>query len=107
MSRYTVKVKKSKSKTFLWGGDGIKTRLNSSLLFTFRVEDMGEPIVFGVYKAGIGGAAPQELEIGTLNENETFTIQLNDVTGIYAQCKKENQVDTKVECFIESLLNND
>lgn len=106
MSRYTVKVKKSKSKTYLWGGDGITTRLNSSLLFTFRVEDMGEPIIFGVYKAGIGGAVSEEIEIGTLKENETFTIQLNDLTGIYAQCR-DSDVDTKVECFIESLLGND
>jgi hypothetical protein len=106
MSRYTVKVKKSKSKTFLWGGDGIKTRLNSSLFFTFRVEDMGEAIIFGVYKAGIGGTASEEIEIGTLKENETFTIRLNDLTGIYAQCRDSN-VDTKVECFIESLLSND
>lgn len=106
MSRYTVKVKKSKSKTYLWGGNGITTRLNSSLLFTFRVEDMGEPIIFGVYKAGIGGAASEEIEIGTLKENETFTIQLDDVTGIYAQCR-DSDVDTKVECFIESLLSND
>ena len=57
MSRYTVKVKKSKSKTYLWGGDGITTRLNSPLLFTFRVVDMGESIIFGIYKAGVSGAA--------------------------------------------------
>ncbi len=106
MSRYTVKVKKSKSKTYLWGGDGITIRLSSSLFFTFRVEDMGEPIVFGVYKAGVGGAASEEIQIGTLKKNETFTIQLNDVTGIYAQCRDSN-VDTKVECFIESLLSSD
>lgn len=106
MSRYTVKVKKSKSKTYLWGGDGITTRLNSSLLFTFRVVDMGESIVFGIYKAGVGGTIPDEIEIGTLKENETFTIQLNDITGIYAQCK-ESGVDTKVECFIENIQGND
>jgi hypothetical protein len=106
MSRYTVKVKKSRSKTYLWGGDGITTRLNSSLLFTFRVVDMGESIIFGIYKAGVGGTASEEVEIGTLKENETFTIQLNDVTGIYAQCS-DRDVDTKVECFIESIQNND
>ncbi|MFN9644692.1 MAG: hypothetical protein ACK6BG_06140 [Cyanobacteriota bacterium] len=106
MSRYTVKVKKSRSKTYLWGGDRITTRLSSSLFLTFRVEDMGEPIIFGIYKAGIGGVASEEVEIGTLMENETFTIQLNDVTGIYAQCR-DSDVDTKVECFIESFLSND
>lgn len=105
MSRYTVKVKKSKSKTYLWGGDSITTRLNSSLFFTFRVEDMGESIIFGIYKAGVGGAASEEIEIGTLKESETFTIQLNDLTGVYAQCL-DSDVDTKVECFIESLLSN-
>lgn len=106
MSRYTVKVKKSKSKTYLWGGDGITTRLNSSLFFTFRVVDMGESIIFGIYKAEVDGTPSEEIEIGTLKENETFTLQLNDMTGIYAQCT-DSDVDTKVECFIESIQSND
>lgn len=102
MSRYTVKVKKSQDKTYLWGGEGVLIRLNSPLFFTIRVLDMGEEIEFGLYKKG---GTPENVPLGNLKENETFTIQLNDISGIYAKCKET--VDTKVECFIESSQSND
>jgi hypothetical protein len=103
MSRYTVKVKKSQNETFLWGGQNIKVRLNSPLFFTLRVVDMGEPIEFGVYK--YDATTSEKIEYGSLNESETFTIHLNDISGIYAKCKEA--VDTKVDCFIESVQSSD
>jgi hypothetical protein len=105
MSSYTVKVRTSIPRTFLWGGDGITTRFGSSLFLTLRVDEVGEPIVFGIYKAGMGNAAPEEIEVGTLKQSETFTIELKDLTGVYAQCLDSN-ADTKVQCFLENLFSS-
>ena len=104
MPRYTVKVKKTDNiKTYLWGGKGVNTELKSPLFFTFRVVDMGEAIKFGTSKPG---SPSKESELGILQENETFTIQLNGISGIWAICGN-GSVDTKVECFIESTQSND
>ena len=104
MTCYTVKVKKSRTKTYLWGSGKINIRLNSSLYFTLRVVDMGEAIVVGLYKSQTATGAAEEIEIGILDENEAFTIQLQDISGVYAYCK-DISVDTKVECFIEGFTN--
>lgn len=100
MSKYIVKVKKSADKTYLWGGENIQHDLVSPLFFTFRVMDMGEPI--DVATEGEDGKS-----LGTLKENETFTIHLNKIKGIWAKCVVGGEpCDTKVECFIESITNN-
>jgi hypothetical protein len=117
MSRYMVKVKKSQEKTYLWGGKEVQGVLESPLFLTFRVVDMGEKIKFGTSKPGSpSGALPQETPLGSLQENETFTIQLKGISGIWAICSGstdggsttvDGSVDTKVECFIESTQSSD
>ena len=104
MSRYIVKVNPNTT-TYLWGGDSINTQLLSSLFFTFRVVDMGESINFGIRTNDPVSRTPTLTDMGTLKENETFTIKLNNIYGIYARCVDSN-VDTKVECFIESSLSS-
>jgi len=99
--RYVVKVRASENQevTYLWGGDGITQPFlgNSPLLMTFRVDEMGEPIT-------IITSPPST--IGILQPGETYTIPLNGLTGVSAQCIPTN-CDTKVECYIESLMKSD
>lgn len=100
--RYTVKVKaegETERKTYLWGGAEVTNPFisQSPLFLTFRVDEMGEEITVKTEK--------NQQDIGKLQPGETFTIQLNNLTGISAQCN--GGVDTKVECFIEALPRSD
>ncbi|MBP0019761.1 MAG: hypothetical protein J7647_19685 [Cyanobacteria bacterium SBLK] len=103
MYQYSVKVKnrpsKPESKTYLWGGKGIKTALLSQLYLIVRVPELGESIKIVTQT----GASERE-EIGTLEVGEVMVIPLNNVTGIIAEC--EESKDSRVECVIDSVANN-
>lgn len=66
--------------------------------------EMGEIINFGISHEK-NTAGKSDTPLGKLDENETFTVPLNGINGVYAQCE-DKALDTKVECFIESLQVN-
>ena len=108
MIQYIVKIKNTGKNTYLWGGSEVTHRLKSSLVLTIRVVEMGETINFGVSheeKTGADGKKSTETSLGKLDESEMFTIPLNGIKGVWAQCE-DKTFDTKVECFIESLQVN-
>jgi hypothetical protein len=108
MIQYVVKVKNTGQTTYLWGGSKVTHKLKSSLVLTIRVIEMGEIINFGISheeKTGDGGKKYTDTSLGKLDENEIFTIPLNGIKGVYAQCQ-DPTLDTKVECFIEGLQVN-
>jgi hypothetical protein len=108
MIQYVVKVKNTGQTTYLWGGSQVTHKLNSSLVLTIRVIEMGEVINFGISheeKTDAKGVKYKDTPLGKLNENQLFTIPLNGIKGVYAQCQ-DPTLDTKVECFIESLQVN-
>lgn len=105
MFSYTVKVRKSRDRTYLWGGAGLKTRLNSALFLTIRVDEMGEAINIGLLRAPTQSSSLEDIQIGTLGISETYTIQLTNISGVYAICTN-NDADTKVDCFIEGSISN-
>ena len=97
MTPYRVKVVRSAVHrvTYLWGGAGIEVSLASNFAFTFRVPDDGESIVFGVIKSN----PRREIRLGRLEVGESFTIPLQDVSGVYAHSVVDLH-DTYVDCHI-------
>jgi hypothetical protein len=58
-----------------------------------RVDDIGEPIKIG-YKTS--ASPPTEDSFGELNPGETFTLSLEGLTAVRADC----EFDTNVDCYI-------
>jgi hypothetical protein len=85
---YRLKVRQ---RTYLWGGEGVTRNIDSHLFLSFRVDDEGEQVRFGVRdKSGT------LTEYGLLNPGECYTIRLHDIFGVYASCAE----DTNVECYV-------
>lgn len=102
MFEYRVKVGRRK---YLWGGPRIEASLSSSLILHVRVDDEGEPIVFGVNCI----SPRREVRIGELSVGESFSIPLDGVSGVFAECIVDtfgkfahSSIDTYVRCFIAS-----
>jgi hypothetical protein len=96
VDRYRVKVKRQ-IPTSLWGGDGIGLNashmINVPVLLNVRVDDIGEQITLRFKVAGTSGG-PQDY--GTLQPGETFTVPLQGLTSVFAEC----DFDTFVDCYI-------
>lgn len=95
MLAYRTKVR---TRTFVWGGQGITAVLKSPLILTVRVPEEGETIELGTRKA----SSAREGELGTLAPGECFSIPLDDISGVFATCKS----DTQVDCFVHTATDN-
>jgi hypothetical protein len=100
MFEYRVKIGRRK---YLWGGARIEASLSSSLILHLRVDDEGEPIVVGVNRI----SPRREIRIGELRVGECFSIPLDGISGVFAECIvdtfgefAESPIDTFVRCFI-------
>src|SRR5688500_19934865 len=100
MNTYRVKVRK---RTFLWGGENVKVPFEpkSPIYLCFRVDEIGETIRFGILKSS-GGSLNEH---GTLRPGEGFTIQLNNIVGVYASL--DDPQDTYVDCMIIASSSSD
>jgi hypothetical protein len=96
VDRYRVKVKRKKT-TYLWGGPGINPAsqriLNTQVLLNIHVEDIGETITIGYTTAENPSTSDT---FGTLQAGETFTLSLQGLTSVSADC----DYDTQVDCYI-------
>jgi len=90
-----MKVKR-KVTTYLWGGDGIDTHadhlIDVPVLLNVRVDDIGEQITLGYKLAGSSSLHTY----GTLQPGEMFTVPLQGLTTVQADC----EFDTFVDCYI-------
>ena len=95
MVSYRVKIRRSTTVplTYMWGGDGIQANSRVALVLSFRVEEEGEPIEFGIRK--IGGGNPNSV-LGSLQPGETFSLHLDGIAGVFASC----EFDAYVACTI-------
>lgn len=91
MVSYRVKVRAT---TYLWGGASVSVPAKTNLSLHFRIDELGEPLRFGVRKRNGG---PLE-ELGTLQPGECYSLQIDEVTGIYAVCAEP--ADCNVDCTI-------
>lgn len=91
MFSYRVKVH---AKTFLWGGDGVITPLETNTELALRVDEFGEPITLGYRKRG----DETYYEIGLLRPGEVLSLQLEDLTAIRAEV--DSPLDSAVDCMI-------
>ncbi|GEO02917.1 hypothetical protein AAE02nite_05810 [Adhaeribacter aerolatus] len=83
---YEIKVRGTMN---LWGSFGIKKNIvfEKQLLLHIHNDLFGEPISLGTQTA----SGPEE-DIGTLNRGEFVTIPLNEISRVFASCKKESTV---------------
>lgn len=92
MTHYRVKVR---ARTFLWGGDGVTKSFDFRLLLSFRVDEDGEAIEVTLLRPQ--GSAPETL--GKLNPGEAFTVPLDGLTGVLAECNHDSYVDCYLTTF--------
>jgi len=101
MEPFRVKVKRNEV-TYLWGGPNIRTDvvryLTVPLLFTMRVDDLGEEIEFG-YQEVLPG---QQDSFGRLRPGESYTVSLERLTAIWAKAEHDSNVDCQ---FIVPVVN--
>ena len=91
MQQFSAKVT---SRRFLIGGSRIAHSGTSATLMNIRVDAEGEPIDFGLSFL----APKREVFLGTLQPDETFTLPLSNVAGVWAV--SATSVDTFVHCSI-------
>jgi hypothetical protein len=96
MITYRVRVKLSEV-TYLWGGKEVKEPFPTKFHLFFRVDDNGERIKFGV-RVKDKKSGPQETEVGILYPGESFSIPLDNLTGVYAACTE--LAHTFVDCTV-------
>jgi hypothetical protein len=74
---------------FLWGSDGIASNrtFQSPVLLHFRNDKHGEAVTFGTQVAG-----GNQTTIGTLQPGEFFTLEIQDIAGVFASCAEESTV---------------
>jgi len=98
VDKYRVKVKR-KQPTYLWGGDGINTKaprkLDIPVLLNIRVDEIGETIRIS-YKTAED--PPTEDDFGELKPGETFTVSLQDLTAVRADCDFDTYVACNLYC---------
>ena len=84
-----------KSSFFLWGSAGITTNINfdKPLILHLRNEIFGDEVSLGTQDAS--GA---ETQLGTLQPGECISLQLQNLTGLFATCGTESIV----ACLITS-----
>lgn len=82
--------------TFIWGGAGVEIALSdSNVLLHFRVDELGEEVVFGHRN---DTSSPFKT-LGQLKPGESFTLSLKGLRGIFARCVDTN-ADTKITCSL-------
>lgn len=91
MNTYNVKVRES---TYLWGGQGVVQSFSTDLYIFLRVDDHGEAITIGHEKLN----PRRQTLIAELQPGETLTVPLSNLSGIYAHCKH----DCQVQCAIQT-----
>jgi hypothetical protein len=95
METWKVKVHPKKPLTYLWGGEKVDEPLDTPLLFTLRVDELGEDITFGRRD----NTSNPVKTLGSLQRGESFTVSLKGLRGIWAKCI-DAKVDTIVFCSI-------
>jgi len=80
---------------FLWGSAGVTKNLSFQKPPTLHVcnDVHGEAITFGTRTA-----SGKKTNLGTLKPGEWISIQLQNISGVFATCKLESDV----RCLIES-----
>lgn len=91
MQQFRAKVR---SRRFLIGGSRIAYSGMSAPLMNIRVDAEGEPIDFGLSFLG----PKREVFLGTLQPDESFTLPLSNVAGVWAV--SATSMDTFVDCSI-------
>ena len=82
--------------TFIWGGAGVEIALaDSNVLLHFRVDELGEEIIFGLRN---DTSSPFKT-LGQLKPGESFTLSLKGLRGIFARCVDTN-ADTRISCTL-------
>ena len=84
---YYVRVRHHR--VFLWGsaGIGIDVKFSPPPVLHIWNDTFGEPIAIGTRKAN--GA---ERALGELRPGEHFSIELHDISGVFAECHHESRV---------------
>lgn len=83
---YKFKARPTTEQSYVWGGEGVTSELNSNLFLTIRVEETGEEVEFGTLRRDSG--APTRQSFGRLLPGQSYTVRLDGITGVYAICKK-------------------
>jgi hypothetical protein len=78
---------------FLWGSAGMTMNagFDKPLLLHVRNNVFGEPVKIGTQVAG----GPQTT-LGTLQPGECLTIQIQNISGVFATCALESNIDCVV-----------
>src|SRR5207253_1201676 len=89
---YSIRVRNTS--IFLWGSAGLTDNVtfDKPLLLHIRNDTFGEPITLGTQIA----AGPQKM-IGTLQPGECVSIPMQTISGVFATCLLESNV----ECLIK------
>lgn len=96
MYQFRVKVR---SRTPLWGGDGIEVGTRSPLFLAIRVDDNGESIRLSLKRP----AVPDMQKVGLLQPGEAYCLALDGVTAIVAECETDTMTDC---CLIAAISDN-
>ena len=91
MITYRVKVR---GLTYLWGGDMSPATDLTSIYLHFRVEESGETVVISTREKKNDALKL----VGTLKPGESFTMPLNNLSGVAAHLPEP--ADTYVECAV-------
>ena len=93
MYRYKVKVRGS---MFLWGSASITQNMTftTPLLLHIRNDERGEPVTFGTLS--IGGA---RTTLGTLQAGEAFSVPMQNISGVFADCALDSSVCCTIAAF--------
>jgi hypothetical protein len=88
---YEVRVRGT---TFLWGSAGITVNatFDKPLLLHIRNNVFGETVTVGTQVAG--GA---QTTLGTLQPGECLSIPIQDISGVFATCILESNVDCLIQ----------
>ncbi len=95
MESWRVKVHPRLPVVYLWGGDQVDAPTDAALVLTFRVDDFGYPITFGRRDNSSNPIGT----LGTLKPGESFSIELQQLRGVWAKCV-DPQVHTYVYCCL-------
>jgi|SRR5271165_1619069 len=77
--------------TYLWGSAGITTDIgfDKALVLHLRNDVFGAEITFGTQKAS---GAKTKTTIGTLQPGECASLQIDNISGVFATCELESVV---------------
>jgi hypothetical protein len=89
--QYRVRVR---GKVFLWGSSGITVdaKITPSPILHIFNDRFGEQITIGTHKAS--GA---EKTLGTVEPGQHFSIELHDISGVFASCDFESVVACAID----------